>query len=357
MSSVSRRDLLRTVLCSSLTGIVSGTLSAAEQPAPRTRLGLVAYCLGLRQKSLRAGDAGVDLYEPTTFLTHADALGAGGVQVSLGRLSSEHAAALRKQCAEREMFLEGIIQLPKMSAELERFEAEMRAAVSAGARAMRCVLLPGRRYEQFRSLEEFHAAERVGRAAIERAAPIAEQLQLPLAIENHKDHRDGERLRLLEALSSEYVGVCLDTGNSLALLEDPLSTVRAFAPWAHAVHLKDQAVAPDPDGFLLGDIPLGGGCLHLPAMLSILQAAKPGLPVCLELITRDPLRVPCLREGYFATLPDLPATELARTLRMVQQNAQPAMPRVSQLPLAEQVAMETRQVELSLKYARERLGL
>ena len=49
--------------------------------------------------------------------------------------------------------------------------------------------------------------------------------------------------------------------------EDPMEVVEALAPWAHAVHLKDVALAPHDDGFLLAEAALGGGILDIPAMV------------------------------------------------------------------------------------------
>ncbi len=323
----------------------------------RGGLGIVTHCRSLLQRQYRQADPPRNLYEPLTFLRHGDELGAAGVQVPMGILEPSAARELRRECERRGMFLEADLSLPKSDAELERFRAAMESAVAAGARAARCVILPGRRYEQFRSWEAFVEADRLARRAVERAAPVADRLKLPLAIENHKDHRNGERLRLLESVSSEYVGACLDTGNSVALLEDPLETVRAFAPWTHAVHFKDQAVQPYADGFLLGDIPLGQGCFDLAEMVRLVRGVRPGLPMCLELITRDPLQVPCLTEGYWSTFPDLPARDLARTLRMVRDHAAAELPLVSSHPPEAQPALEEQNIRQSLQYARETLGL
>jgi len=126
-------------------------------------------------------------------------------------------------------------------------------------------------------------------------------------------------------------GACVDTGNSLALLEDPLEMVRGLAPRAFAVHLKDQAVAEYEEGFLLGDIPLGEGILPLKTMVEVLRRARPGICFCLELITRDALKVPCLTEGYWATLGHVPARDLARALRLVRSRGRAELPRVSSL--------------------------
>ena len=51
------------------------------------------------------------------------------------------------------------------------------------------------------------------------------------------------------------MGVNVDTGNSFALLEDPLEMVKAYAPWAFATHIKDMALAEYEDGFLVVTLP------------------------------------------------------------------------------------------------------
>ena len=78
-----------------------------------------------------------------------------------------------------------------------------------------------------------------------------------------------------------------------------------------SVHLKDQAVREYEDGFLLADVPLGQGDLDLMAAWWI-SCASPGrrCAFSLELIMRDPLKVPCLTERYWATLPSVSGREL-----------------------------------------------
>ena len=50
-------------------------------------------------------------------------------------------------------------------------------------------------------------------------------------------------MELLRRLSSEFVGVTLDLGNNLALLEDPVAVARALAPWTITTHFKDMAMS------------------------------------------------------------------------------------------------------------------
>ncbi len=158
-------------------------------------------------------------------------------------------------------------------------------------------------------------------------------------------------------MKSEYIGACVDTGNSFALLDDPYATVEALAPFAFTVHLKDQAVREYDDGFLLGDIPLGQGCFDLRRMVAALRRANKNVRFLLELITRDALRVPCLTDAYWTTMPNAPASDWARALRLVRRHAAKELQQVSTLPNERQVALEDANIAQSLRYAREHLEL
>jgi sugar phosphate isomerase/epimerase len=335
--------------------VAAHNTARAQAPTEKTQLGIVLYCLGIRQRAERAG--GRNLSDPIAFLEHCRGLGAGGIQVPLGRRDEAYATELRRKAEAFGMFIEGIAGLPKSDADLERFDDEVRTAKQAGARAIRVVMIPGRRYERFDDAGEFRQLADRGRRSLERAEPIAARHGVPLALENHKDQRIDERLDVFRRISSQYVGACVDTGNSFALLEDPVEVIRAYAPWAVSVHLKDQAVAEYEDGFLLADVPLGDGFLDLREMVRILREAKPDVCFGLELITRDPLEVPCLTEKYWATFSAVPGRDLARTLRTVRACESKPLPQVSPLPLDEQVAREEDNVKTSLAYAREQLKL
>ena len=355
---MNRRDVLRSMaggLCAAALGAPAGLLGSTS--SQRTRLGVCTYCLGIRSRAERARGTGVDFSDPLCFLDHCHQIGAGGIQVALNTKDEAYTSKLRRQAERYQMFVEGIMDLPRDQADLERFEAEIRTAKQAGAKVIRVVMIPGRRYERFNSADEFRQAADRGLKSLQLAEPVAARHGVRLAVENHKDQRVPERLEVLKRVSSEYVGACVDTGNSFALLEDPMEVIEAYAPWAFSVHLKDQALGEYEDGFLFADVPLGEGFLDLAEMVRILKEAKPQIEFSLELITRDPLKVPCLTEKYRATFADLPARELAHTLRIVRENASDRLPQVSRLPLEEQVKREEENVKRSLAYARDRLGL
>ena len=353
---IQRRDFVRSVAASCLV-VAASNSRAADVPPADSRLGMTIYSLALKREALKRKDETADLFEPMRFLDYVHGLGSGGIQVPLGKRDEAYTKALRAQAEKYGMFIEGIANPPFSDADVEHFDATMQTAAMAGARAVRTVLISGRRYERFATRDAYREAAEHGRLALERAARVAERRRVPLAVENHKDQRVDERLPLLKALSSEYVGACVDVGNSFTLLEDPLAVVEAYAPWAMSVHLKDQAVAEYDDGFLLADVALGEGYLALKRMVDILRKARPHISFCFETITRDPLKVPYLTEKYWATMPDVSGAEMARTLQTVRRHKATNLPEVSRLPFAAQVAAETENVAKSLRYAAASLGL
>lgn len=334
----------------------ASVLAGAADSDRRKRLGVVQYSYALRLSSDRAaGKTGMS--DPLTFLEHCHELGAGGVQVGLGTRDKDYLARLRKKLETYDMDLEGTIRLPKDGSDTERFAAEARCAREAGVKVLRTVLLGGRRYEQFTRPEDFRRACAQAERSVKLAEPIVSKNDLLLAIENHKDYRAAELLNLLQRIDSRHVGVCVDTGNSIALLEDPLEVVRTLAPRAFTVHLKDMAVAEYEDGFLLAEVPLGEGFLDVRKMIALLREARPEIRFNLEMITRDPLRVPCLTEQFWATA-SASGRDLARTLAMVRkQKPKRALPRISGMDAKDQLAIEEENVRKSLGYARDHLGL
>src|SRR5262249_46890222 len=134
--------------------------------------------------------------------------------------------------------------------------------------------------------------------------------------------------------------------------DDPLATAKALAPWTMTVHLKDMGVEESADGFLLSEVPLGRGRLDLRAVVAAVRSANPKARFNLEMITRDPLSIPCLTEKCWATLERVPGRDLARMLAWVRaSDRKEPLPRIRKLPAEEQLAVEDRHVRESLEYA------
>lgn len=324
--------------------------AAAPDPEP-SKMGVVIHSYmirGAREKG-RFDD-------PVAFLEHCHTLGAAGVQVGLGARERDEAKAIREKAGALGMYFEGMARLPRSRADRERFAAELKAAEHAGAEVVRAVMLSGRRYEAFDSAASFRKFSDEAFASLALAAEVLEAEGSPvrLAVENHKDFRAEELASMLGRIGSGRVGVCLDTGNSIALLEDPMEVVEALAPWAFTTHFKDMGVREYERGFLLSEVPLGEGFLDLPRIVRVLRRARPEIRFNLEMITRDPLKVPCLTPGYWATFEDLPARHLARSLTMVRDHPpKRALPLVAGLSREEQLKAEDDNVRRCLARARD----
>jgi len=353
-----RRDVLRSIaggLAAATTGDLARVYGARQDS--KSRLGIAQFSYSARLRADRSAPSGERLSDPLNFIDHCRKVGSGGVQMDLGIRDQDYAAKLRQKAEGYDMFVEGSASLPKERSDVERFEAALQTAKQAGAKVIR-IAIGGRRYEQFGSAEQFKAFAARSRSSLQLAAPVAARQRMRLAIENHKDWRIDQMLDMLRRLGSDYFGVCVDTGNSFALLEDPTAVVEAYAPVSFAAHLKDMAVAEYEDGFLLADVPLGQGVLDLSGMVEILRKANRGIRFSLEMSTRDALKVPCLTDKYWATFADVPGSDLAAALKYVRANASPErLPKVSHLPLDELVKLEENNIRQSLAFAKEHLNL
>jgi sugar phosphate isomerase/epimerase len=193
---------------------------------------------------------------------------------------------------------------------------------------------------------------------LEAALPLLERYKIPLGLENHKDWTADEMAALMKKYSSEYLGVCLDFGNNISLLDGPMEVVEKLALFTVSTHVKNMGVERYSDGFLLSEMVLDKGFLDLPRILALVRQARPNTRFSLEMITRDPLHIPCLTDKYWVTFPDRNGRYLARTLTQVQNNqsSQP-LPRVAQLSHDAYVRLEEENVVSCLRYARENLKL
>jgi sugar phosphate isomerase/epimerase len=289
-------------------------------------------------------------------MTLAAEVGAAGAHGGMPDITFDWAARTRRMKDDLDMYLEIQTFLPR--GDTAEFEHAVKVAKAAGATSLRAVCLLGRRYELMATLDDWKQAIAGFHAQIAAAVPIVERHRMPLGIENHKDWRVDQQVALLGRYDSEYLGVCLDTGNNLAVLDDPIETVEKLAPWTFNVHFKDMAMEEYESGFLLSEVPLGEGVLDLPRIVDTIRRARPDVRFSLEMIVRDPLPVPCLTERYWASFEEVNGVHLARALARIRATSrgQP-LPRISGLDPEQRLALEHELVDRSIRYAREQLGL
>ena len=296
------------------------------------------------------------LLEVDRLMAIASAVGAAGVHGGMTQIDSDWARKVRRMKEDLDMYVEIQTFLPREDPAV--FEHAVRIAKEAGASSLRVVCLLGRRYEMFDSLADWKTAVEGFHRQIAVAVPIVEKHQMRLGIENHKDWRVDEQVALLKQYSSEFVGVTLDTGNNLSILDDPMETVEKLAPYTFNVHFKDIALEETASGFLMSEVPLGEGQLDLKRMVDIIRRARPDVYFSLEMITRDPLEVPCVTDKYWATFGDVCGLALSRALERIRSHTpHTPLPRTSGMSVEDRYALEVEFVARSFDYARLHLGL
>ena len=295
------------------------------------------------------------LLEVDRLMTLAASVGAAGAHGGMTQIDMEWAKRTRQMKEDLGMYVEVQTFLPREDPAV--FEHAVKVAKEAGATSLRVVCLLGRRYEMFDTLDGWQQAIVGFHKQIAAAIPIVEKYRMPLGIENHKDWRVDEQVALLRQYDSEYLGVSLDTGNNLTVLDDPMEVVEKLAPFTFNVHLKDMAALESERGYLLSEVPLGEGMLDIKGMVAAVRRARPDVYFSLEMITRDPLEVPCLDEKYWATFDDVNGVHLARLLRLIRAHKPASLPRISGLTPEERYALELEFVDRSIDYACRELGL
>ena len=109
-----------------------------------------------------------------------------------------------------------------------------------------------------------------------KAAVIAEDHDIKLAVENHIDFTSSEILQMLEMVDSDYFGLNFDTGNFLRLLDDPVAGMEILAPYVLATHVKD--LVPDKnarptDWHFFAGVPVGMGLIDNKTLAELLHKA------------------------------------------------------------------------------------
>jgi sugar phosphate isomerase/epimerase len=353
---INRRTALQLLAATPVLGAIA-QCEEEGRPRPRTKMGLVIHSFWVRRDRPLAPEYPA-ISDPIDFVAAAARFGAAGIQTGLGIRDADYIRRLRSALEQHEMYFEGTVALPKDEGDVARFDAELQAAARAGANILRTVCMNGRRYETYDAAEQFRQFADQAWNSLQLAEPVAARQNVRLAVENHKDWRVEEMLGWLNRLSSEHVGVCLDTGNSIALLEEPHEVVEAYAPWTFTTHFKDMGVSEYDEGFLLSEVPLGSGYLDLKRVVETVHKFHPEARLNLEMITRDPLKIPCLTKKYWATLSAVSGSVLAETLADVRRHKSPRpLPVVSRQDHRAQLDVEAANVTASLDYARKTLKL
>lgn len=113
-------------------------------------------------------------------------------------------------------------------------------------------------------------------AWFKEAVKVAEANGVKLAVENHIDYTADECLQILERVDSPYLGLNLDTGNFLRLLDDPVTGAQKLAKYVYATHIKDLKPVKGLDvreWYFFSSTPVGDGLVDNQKLAQILKDA------------------------------------------------------------------------------------
>jgi sugar phosphate isomerase/epimerase len=297
--------------------------------------------------------------KPFDFVEYCHSLGFGVVETRLPPTDPESIKAFRQKIEAYNMRVILDVGYPRDDAGIAAFDSSVKAAKECGAISLHAAMT-ARRYEEFNTLDEFKRSFQQCQKSIALAEPVLRKYRVRLGIENHKGWRSAEQAAWLKRVGSEWVGVHFDFGNNVSLCEDPADTLRNLLPYTVACHIKDMAVEPYEDGFLLSEVPLGEGFLDIKGMVASLRNKDANMPFDLEMITRDPLKIPVFTDKYWVTFDDsyspLPGRDLAHVLEIVRKNKPKSpLPRLTGMSPEAQLKVEDDNIQKSIDYARQYL--
>lgn len=117
--------------------------------------------------------------------------------------------------------------------------------------------------------------------------PEFEARNIPLAIENHDRFKASEFETIIQSAGSDWVGICLDSVNSMGAGEGFEEVSKILLPYTINLHIKDFTIrrVSHKMGFIIEGAPAGKGMLNIPDQISKLSDTGNCQSVILELWT------------------------------------------------------------------------
>ncbi|MFA0772782.1 MAG: hypothetical protein KEFWMYNX_000792 [Candidatus Fervidibacter sp.] len=192
---------------------------------------------------------------------------------------------------------------------------------------------------------------------LRQLVPMLERFAIPLAVENHQDATAEELVWLCEQSGTEFVGVCLDTGNPLAVLQDPTKFAQTVAPFVCDVHLKDYRLLRAPQGFYLQRCPLGKGVVDFEAVLRALtNHATQDLTLHIELGALQKRHIRWRDPSWWETFPPSHRSDAGTLLERMERLREDERDEASQVDDAMQRERELQEFAESVTFMRSMLG-
>lgn len=202
-------------------------------------------------------------------------------------------------------------------------ETDLQAASRLKARTLRCTLssvLCGDR-RGFPAGWREHL-KRCGEV-LEKLVPQAERLRIALALENHQDADSDDLLALCGRFESPYLGVTLDTGNPLAVMEHPVRFAERLRRYLRHAHLKDYRIYHAPNGYRLVRCAMGEGVIPFAELFRVLDTQVQPITRCIEMAALNARQIPMLERTWWDEYGPRDARDTLPALELVWNHLRP----------------------------------
>jgi hypothetical protein len=159
---------------------------------------------------------------------------------------------------------------------------------------------------------------------------------------------------MIEAVGPDVMGVCLDSGNPVWMLEDPQMTLEMLIDYTETCHVRDSAVWMVPEGIAVRWVNMGDGNVDIDGWVRKFIQAKPGMPLIFENLVSGRPRIHRIYDAAFwDNWRKMPAWEFARFLTLAEKGTpKPATPRAADKTAGQQRIDD---LETCVRYTRDLL--
>jgi sugar phosphate isomerase/epimerase len=219
-----------------------------------------------------------------------------------------------------------------------------------GASAMRAVVGSAKERPQI----EMHA-QNLARVLKGMRAQIRDS-GVKIALENHGgDFQAREIKALIEDVGTDILGVCLDSGNPLMMIEDPHSTLELLGPYAVNSHVRDSAIWRVPEGVAFRWVNMGEGNVDIDGWVKKFVQMHPGMPITFEnIVSAQPRIVRVFDLETFKNFSKMPASELSRFLALAERGK--PVPEAAPTPGKSRGQQQLDDLEVCVRYTRKLLA-
>ena len=277
----------------------------------------IAYSVGLfGADSPRANPHPLGL---NGFLDLADSIGAVGVEIPVFLLKNVSDADVDRVCAR--LHANGKYAILMHGIPWGDLDGSLRVAERFGFPLVRLHLTALLCGDRAKFGTEWTRIMGDARAQLKAFAHKAAGQGVEVTVENHQDLTSAELVDICGACGPN-VGICLDTGNPLAVGEEPAQFTRAVAPFVRHVHLKDYRIHWSAEGYRLARCPIGEGAVPWLEIAKILEPFGP-LPASIEPGALTERHIRLLNDNWWENYPERRARDFAACIKFARAACEP----------------------------------